>query len=368
MPSPDDAPWRLTLHVPHSFLRVVLSVRGTVLPGTIVPIILFTLAAAGVAYAVEVQGYDFSDFILYHEAHLMISIFLLAFAVTEGQSVWRRALGQVECVRASLHGLVLVLSSHSSDKEHLAEALEPFRKSLLGAVWVAFALVDPALTDEALSELKSTVLKGEVLGSRLQMLGIKADSQSTSVPLPSSMLTQALVDLLLENASEHALSGTPDQTWRSTSTFHFAFNGELLRLHRTLIAMIHDAESSRGVTLIYAHLLQINILCLILFTPLGFCNTGWLNPLLTSTVVLTYGGFMLVVRQLTDPFRCERRANGIPLGEVVHRVAAEWNSHRVLVTGKTVLRRSVLAPSERELPVVLQKGDTSSPNASSAND
>lgn len=357
-----DAPWRLTLPVPRSFLRVVLSVRGTVLPGTIAPILLLTAAAAGVGYAVEVRGYDFSDFVAYHEAHLAISIFLLAFAVSEGQGVWRRALGQVEAVRASFHGLVLLLSSHSSDKARVDEVIEPFRSSLLGAVWVAFALVDPTLTDEALAELERIVLNADVLGSRLQKLGIDADPLSASAPPPSSLLSQALVGMLLEDAAEHALAGTGDQTWLSASNFHYSFSAELLRLQRTLLSMVHDAESGRGVTLMYSNLLQINIACLLLFTPLGFCNTGWINPLLTLTVVLTYGGFVLVVRQLTDPFGCEPRAHGIALREVVHRVAAEWESHRGLVTGrcKAVLRTSVLAPGKRS--VVLQKGDGSSAN------
>ena len=68
----------------------------------------------------------------------------------------------------------------------------------------------------------------------------------------------------------------------------------------------------------------MNILCLCLFTPFGLTAAGWLNPLFSGTIALTYGGLLIITRELSQPFRCEPRHRGINLRATAQALARDW--------------------------------------------
>ena len=338
----------VTAQIPRGFLRLVFSWRFTVLRATFLPILLLSGAGAAVQYAKEHHAIDFSAFEEYHTAHLMISIFLLAFGVSDAIFVWRKQLEKIADIRAASHALVLLLASHAKDKQEVVNSILPFREAVLAAVWVGFAIVDPSLSEEAVAHLPAGVFEGiqgtpcedpasptkyqSALGAlpRAEQGGeAKVATESQGLPDgatmdKASLLNLSMVDLLLEEAAAHAISAEDNSGWLNAGAFHFAFNSQLLKLHGTLVSMAHEAEVNYGTSFGYIHLLSVNILCLCLFTPFGLTAAGWLNPLFSGTIALTYGGLLIITRELSQPFRCEPRHRGINLRATAQALARDW--------------------------------------------
>lgn len=239
----------------------------------------------------------------------------------------------------------LLLSSHAKDKQKAAQSILPFRDAVLAAVWVGFAIIDPSLEGEAIRNLPQGMFEGVqgTPGGKLaspppdlytaaphaagDMLPAAEDGERSSpggAERPVNLVSLSMVDLLLEKAAAHALAEEEQGGWLNPGSFHFAFNSELLKLHGALVSMAHGAEVHHGVAFSYIHLLSVNILCLLLFTPFGLAHTGWLNPLFAATVALTYGGLLVITRELSNPFTCEPRHRGINLRATAHALARDW--------------------------------------------
>eukprot|EP00322_Chrysochromulina_rotalis_P024395 CAMPEP_0115827484 /NCGR_PEP_ID=MMETSP0287-20121206/69_1 /TAXON_ID=412157 /ORGANISM="Chrysochromulina rotalis, Strain UIO044" /LENGTH=370 /DNA_ID=CAMNT_0003280645 /DNA_START=88 /DNA_END=1200 /DNA_ORIENTATION=+ len=325
------------------------------------PVLLVSSVSAGVQYLVEFHGYDFSRFEAYHNAHMTISILMLAFAIAEGHTIWRRELGNLEKVREASQTLAMISSSHCKDKEAASARLERIQDCLLAAVYVAFAIVDPALEKEAAEKLplllpsglwnaiskveiptvnhisvttiSATSTLGEVPGGADETKPARSSQVQPDYHSEYPYLCRSIVGLLLERIATYKLEDDEIGAWLAAGSFHYAFDAQLFSLHSGLLAMVHDAESGNGAFFAYVHLLTWNITCLLIFTPFGLTADGWLNPLFTATIVFTYGGLLLIVRWLSSPFTCEPRDRSISLSAVAIRLDSEWKLHRALVAG-----------------------------------